>query len=154
MGCSATLDKPAPHLSFADHSIYGTVRLPTPPSAATPIAVTRTPAEPERGLPPFATGLHWLRSSTAALLVLDDAHGQAIVEWRGADPEVVDLMEASGLMEVRLNAFEGQTLIPALAHRGWILQMQPTHLQMILPLDGKTAGDWTHASQIPLTERI
>lgn len=140
---------------MADNSLYGTARLPSSPSAATSSAsVTRAPAEPQRGLPPFATGLHWLQSSKAALLVLDDAHGQAIVEWRGADPEVIDLMEASGLLQVRLNGFEGQTLMKALTYRQWILQMQPTHLQMIFPLDAKTAQDWANASQIPLTERI
>jgi len=125
-----------------DDAVLGTIAMPPGAAAVAGQALERVDwpdAGDPRGLPPFAaSGVRW-RSPGASAIVLQGADGPILAEWTGPDGDVADLLQQAMPATWRLNALAGDTLPQALAVRGCAVDLAPTRLRMIRPLEAPGA---------------
>lgn len=143
---------------IADLALYGSIRHHPLKwqggSGAVGPQPTRHDVAASFGIPPFAAGVEQVRSGDASLTLILDERGPIVSEWQGGDERVADLLAQVLPAEARFNAFADQSLLEVLTARGWELALTPSRLQMILPLDDRSAIQWAASSRVPVTNRL
>jgi GNAT superfamily N-acetyltransferase len=121
-----------------DDAVFGTIAMPSRATAVAGQALERVDwpdAGDPRGLPPFAaSGVRW-RSPGASAIVLQGTDGPILAEWTGPDDDVAALLQQAMPASWRINALAADTLPQALAARGCTVDLAPTRLRMIRPLE-------------------